>query len=309
MQQPFSKDVLLSELSRIYTDFKSSVISAEIIGNGVPADLVYFKNSGLFKRFVSKEVEAISWEDDKDGGGRLVMELNREGLYDMLPEALTHKEKKRYYEDYTEKFEELRQQERDARRFFSPIENEFERRVLQFDIVERELANNANEHQTREFFEFFFGDSKKLSWAQVIALVYLMPLSHKIRSDTKLISLTLSKLLNYKIEVSRFFEKSELRLNRHVSLGSLQLGIDSILSDRCEDTVFCYRISIHDVPADEYNEFKQEGKHANVIDFVQPFFFPVNARTELHLLPREGEKQLCLQEDEGKNFLGFNSYI
>ena len=310
--QSKTREVLLKELKVVYSDFKFSVVTGEITSNGISADHIFFKNLGIFRRFVSKEIENIVWDEDVESGRyQLIFELNREGLYDMLPEGVSHADRKKKFEDHIETFREQRQKEKEARKFFNPIENEFERRLLQFDIIERELINNSNAIRSRDFFEHFFGDSKMLDYRQLLALTFLLPLSHKVRTNTELISLVLSKILNFKIIVSKEFKSNQiLFIDGTVSkLGSQHLGIDSILSDSCLSSSFYYNIVVYDVPAPEYQHFAENGKHWNVINFILPFYFPVNGKVGMSLHPIEEEKNLWVFEAGDKHFLDFNSYI
>src|SRR6476661_7698802 len=123
------KSDIIKELEDFNQDFKASVVAAELAGNGVPGDAFFFRNQSTFKRAVSKDIDSIFWNNGEydQGPDYLVFDLNREGIYDMLPEAMVHTQnRKRTVDEAAYKVGlELRKQERDARKFFSPLENEF----------------------------------------------------------------------------------------------------------------------------------------------------------------------------------------
>src|SRR5262245_2843800 len=126
-------------------DFKASVVAAELSGNGISADTFFFRNRSSFRRPVARDIEDIYWSNGEGRDQRLIFDLNREGIYDMLPEAVIHQPGGRKKTgDATKLGNELRKEERDARNFFSPLENEFHVRALTLDLIERELLKNNN---------------------------------------------------------------------------------------------------------------------------------------------------------------------
>ncbi len=306
------KALLIKEIQYLHEDYKATVIASELMEHGFPMEDLYFRNVSIFRRFVSKDVNNIHWESDDGGPDKLVFEMNREGLYDMLPDGLTHAKNPRITDpNITNEFVLHRKQEEQARKFFSTFENEFMSFSLQLEILERELYDNKNETQVREFFEYFYGDSRFLTDIQVLTLLYILPLSNKIRADVKLISQTLSKILNYKIVVTKEKNKPQT-LNKHSSTAKLNesiLGVDSVISDSCQVYAFSYNLSIFDIHFLDYSDFERNGKCSNVLKFVLPYFFPAGADVDIILFPHEDCKELKTSWTEENFFLGFNSYI
>jgi len=307
-----NKEILIHEIISIAEDYKAGVVASEIIGHGFPKEDIYFRNVSLFRRFFSKDLNNVVWESGENEDDKLVFELNREGFYDMLPEGLTHT--KTQIDPGKEKVNEFalhRKQEESARKFFSTFENEFLHCSLQLETIERELYNNENKFKTRDFFECFYGNSKVLTDFQVLTLLYILPLSNKIRADVWLISETLSKILNYNIVVSKQKNKpSELRTDAESArLNSAFLGIDSIISNNCKVHSFAYDLVVHDIHVDNFADFRQNGKHTHVVDFILPFFFPACAEINIILMPDHASKYFRTAQSNEGSFLGFNSYI
>lgn len=308
------KPLLLQELQAISHDYKAGVVAAELIDNGVDADIISFKNLSIFKRFISREIEEVKWEQRDNDTDQLVFFINREGLYDMLPEAITHGQfENKKGEGNHDQFLKQKLEEKNSRKFFSPIENEFAARALYFDIIERELFQNSNAQRNRAFFEFFFERSSSLSDEQVITLMYILPLSHRIRADIKLIGITLSRILNCKAEVkkkalsaSRYGNKEAIR---QTLLGEGTLGVNTVVSDNWLHYHYRYELHIYNIPKNNYRHFMPLGKHHNVIKFIEPYFFPANAVVCVILHPQDSEKDFFVFEQNSSNFLGFNSYI
>jgi len=306
------KRALLHELRNINLDYKVGVIAAELVENKISADTIYFRNQSTFKRSVAKDISAVYWSNAEDAPANLVFELNREGIYDMLPEALVHSQsKKTRNESDAKRSNELRKQERDARNFFSPLENEFHHRGLKLDTIERELLKNNNHRRNRQFFNYFFEDSSMLTDQQVLVLMHILPLSHKIRGDLGLIALTLTKILNFQVTVTCNWERKRYQTpaTANLFLGDRILGINSILNDHFEISSRYYEVGIHNIPAQEYAYFIGKGKHMNALNFILPYFFAAHVNYGVALHCRKTESEFQVSDPETNSFLGFNSYI
>lgn len=303
---------LLAELAALEPDFKASVVAAEIADSAVSPEDIFFRNNSTFRRPVSKDIANISWADDDDFAAQLIFDLNREGVYDMLPEAVVHAPmaKKDKNELDRKRGVIIKQEERAARKFFAPIENEFAHRSLYLDILEREIIRNNNPQRTRQFFEYFFGDSRILSDRQVLILIYILPLSHKIRGAPRLIALAMSKMLGYEVTV-----ESKLDMQAHAiagnvpKLGDAVLGIDAVSNDHFSIAEVTYVLTVCGISAKDYPEFLGSGHHANVINFVAGFFFPVAAKMSIQLACAPAEQPLITSSGEHSSYLNFNAYI
>ncbi len=311
-----SKAELIAELRDSGHDYRASVVAAELADHGIPLDVFFFRNQSTFKRAVSNDIEDIFWnsgDDQGDGADYLVFDLNREGIYDMLPEAIAHQQarKRRPDEGNYKLGLELRRQERDARKFFSPLENEFHYRSLKLDMVERELLKNNSVRRNREFFNYFFEDSRALSDQQLLVLLHILPLSHKIRGDIELISLTISRILGYKVTVTQIWLLKTYFLPPHTApaLGEGSLGTDTVLNDLFSIPSRRFDVCIADVPAEAHKDFSGKGSYLNVLNFILPYFFAANAEYRIVLSPVKADAPFRLESADTYSFLGFNSYI
>lgn len=303
---------LIRHLRQITLDYKVGVIAAELVENRVSSDTIYFRNQSSFKRAVSKDISAVYWNNVEGAASNLVFELNREGIYDMLPEALSHNQsKKNAQETNAKRSQELRKQERDARNFFSPLENEFHHRALKLDTIERELLKSNNPRRNRQFFSYFFEESSLLTDQQVLVLMHLLPLSHKIRGDLQLIGLTVTRILGYKATVKKIWRKKKFKMPKtsDLNLGDRYLGINSILGVEFEIPASYFELSIHQIPIQEHHHFIGKGKHRNVLNFILPYFFPSNSDYGINLEVKNEDQFFMCSEQDNLSILGFNSYI
>lgn len=302
--------MLIEELESLPIDYKASVLAAELLNAGFPEDQLYFKKLSIFHRHVGRDVENFVIDDDVEEQLRLVLEVNREGLYDMIPESITHATlKKGDTEDINEFFQRRRNEENQARKFFNPIENEFEQRILTFEMIEREICFKNNFKNNRAFFEFFYGNSSALDDQQVLILLYILPLSHKVRGNQKLIGIILSLLLHKKVNVRKnmVIKEEQLPDDRNDNQ-TVELGVNFILTGVVHQPIWEYAIDIHDIGIEEFDSFSKRGRSRNIIDFILPYVLPTTAHEKLNMHVNSKTRNFSLGGDD-ICYLEFNSYI
>ena len=81
----------LDYLKRLPVDIRAEVVLADLIEYGLnPDDLVMY-SMGLSKRTFHRDIESVELlKAIGDRSTKLNVELNREGIYDALPEGLFH---------------------------------------------------------------------------------------------------------------------------------------------------------------------------------------------------------------------------
>ena len=303
---------ITSVLRTITADYRATVIAAEMVEAGLSEENILFKNLSGFKRSTSKDLEHFYWNYEDEQEEQLVLELNKESIYDMLPEVVTHLAPvKKSNEPARKQFLEQRQQEKEARKFFAPFENEFNHRVLRLNLLERELSLQSNVPQSRAFFEFFYNDSSFLTDAQMLTLLYILPLAHKIRCDLKLAAFTVSKILNLPVEGIKHIRPRRRTTGREPAtlLGEGYLGQDSILAGPGRVPVVEYEIVIKNVSPENFLHFSAGGSQKKILDFIEPYLFPAHIEVTFSTEVTASEKNNFIAGQENFSFLGFNSYI
>jgi hypothetical protein len=117
-------------------DINAEVVVADLMDQGLSElDLLVMLNS-QFKRNYSKDISNASFDAVKK---LLLILLSRDGLYDKLPSGLFH----HIFNDFSQEnrvieFEKLREEEENARKFFSPFDHEF---FQQHVKIEKDLQN------------------------------------------------------------------------------------------------------------------------------------------------------------------------
>lgn len=305
---------IITEFPDLGGDYRGEVYAAELIKNGLPFDNLYFKPASLFRRPVSRDIESVYLDKKDDGDEQLIIELNREGLYDMLPEGIFHFSNERKggknKETILDEIRVSRQEEIQARKFFGPFENEFFHRRLQLELQERALLQSDSIQSRRELFEQLFGAADLLNDQQVVALLYLLPVVHKIRGHDIKSRYCLSVLLGFEVTLQRLsYTSIDYYTDDIPVMGVARLGIDAIAGNSFRSNESAWQVWIKNLSGDDLKSFFPEGHNFKLLHYLLPFLLPVNCKYEVMLHLRESDRRRHLSDETAETFLGFNCYL
>ena len=295
-------------------DYRAETFASELTAKGISSDKMYFKLMGIFSRPIARDIAEMSLDIGDNGAEQLLIELNREGLYDMLPEGIFHfrdhkgtaKDKQAVLDD----IKKAREEEMQARRFFGPMENEFFQLRLQLENKKRSLFQPSSTEDNRDFFESLYGNSSLLNDDQVLALLYILPLAHKIRGDIGKISECIRILLRYDIRIKPVQGKIKVRMNGdNELLGQSRLGIDSVAGNFFHSSQPVYEIHIGMIGKKELKSFFPAGKNYSIVHYLVDFLFPFDALCRLRIHLKEEDRPMLISDDKNQSYLGFNTYL
>lgn len=303
-----SKIKLLNTLS---SDYKAELIAAELWKQGVAEDKLQFKNCGTFNRSVSKDIQAINLNTD-DLQEIIEIEVTREGIYDMLPEAVFHynASKKKAKDEILEEIKKTRQEEDEARKFFLPFENEFHIKRLFLELQYQNFLKFDATKSNRLLFESLYYNFGHLEDSQILYLLYIIPLTYKIRADVEKIKYCLSRLIGLPLTI----EYAPPRVKKYVAafpigLGHALLGIDSIAGDSITSENRAYMIKISNIKSNKIHLYFLNSKIRSFIDCLLSLFLPANCDFELILEVDPQENQAFISDATAFSYLNYNSYI
>lgn len=107
-------------------DIKAEVLAASWLDEGLPAERLLVRPQGQFKRKFSRDIGAIQDEGEFNRFRGRILELNRSGVYDHLPESLLHL-RTQPTPTVAKKVADVkreREKEKKSRLFFLPLEQE-----------------------------------------------------------------------------------------------------------------------------------------------------------------------------------------
>jgi hypothetical protein len=104
-------------------DVRAELLFDALIKHGADDADIVIKNSGLFYRKYSKDI--LSIVADINDPDILNIAVSRDSIYDVMPESLTHNYRGNDdHEDPVQEFKKRKREEKEARHFYNPLENE-----------------------------------------------------------------------------------------------------------------------------------------------------------------------------------------
>lgn len=245
------------------------------------------------------------------------IEISREGLYDMLPEGLFHEGKRKAQKTTEESVEEsirYRQEERAARKFFLPLEQEFYRQRIWLEHLELKASLNSINSQNVSMFLKFWGIQADLfSLEQNNFMLAVLPNIHRIAGNLILSAYCLEVLIQANVSIhAAEVKEHELSSDDHLVsvLGDTILGVDSSLGRFFLDDEPGIAINIGPVAVDRLYPFLPECLTDRQLKVLYGFFFPAETEIVTYIEVEEASKAFALEPmEESFSRLGFTTVL
>ena len=239
-------NTLIDELSEFYLNLRAEVVLAELQQNEVLDHqdvMVHFMSA--FSRPYRRDVLVAHDGHGNSPEPTLHLELSRNGIYDNMPEGFFHQSLFNKNTSFASFRNKLKEEERNARSFFKPIENEFFYQDVCIEENERQLLDNFYSLDDDYLLDFWKLD-RRIPKKYLLKLVKLLPYCHKIAGNIALARLSLEKLLEVPVTFEKKFKDKSLP---DTDSGDL-LGIDMV-TDSESGGVFCPILEVVIGPADQ----------------------------------------------------------
>lgn len=292
---------LASTLNGMPDDVRMEVILMNLIQGGLNADEIEIVSSSLFKRRFHHDIEQVSVVYNRTSKReKLRVELNRDGLYDLLPENLFHQPPEnatnRNFESELADIKFQQDKENECRLFFMPIEQEFYRLRLEVEAVERQYCFGSNTVAAtsafQQFWQFpdFFNPSKR-AW-----MFLIMPVIHQIAGNTEFAAKIITIITGDKVTVQQV-SAFDYSLPAEPVLGDIQLGVDSLLggmtgSFQQENILF---LEVSDVQ--QLADYMAGGRQERVLQFLIGLLFPFDRDVRFEPLLSLADQDFVLMEE------------
>jgi hypothetical protein len=304
--------------NRIDTDFKAVTLVAEIIEQGdTPADRVIILPAGPQQRAYTKEISEVStYQSMYRNREMLAISINREGLYDMLPEGLFHQPPASSImlteEDMIKDIAMRRDEEKQARAFFAPFEAELYHIRTIVELYESRLDKKSEYDDLVNIFLKEWEEFKCFTNPQMVILMYVLPVIHEQRNNLHFISNVLSIMfktdisLSYQLSVDK--EMAAASRQFETRLGSGQLGVNFIagtVNEMDEELV----ITIGPLSAAEMLDFLPGTRSAQAMDVLLSYFIPLQTSTNTKFVVQPDFQKMVLGPGQENSCLGFTTYL
>lgn len=281
-------------------DIKAETVAAAMLAQDEQLNLeqLILAPCGTARRRSNHEIRAIRkrfYEYDE----AWLIEINRKGLLDTLPENLFL----RIEEDYPDsvaRAKAFEQQIADARKFFLPFEQ-----ATYFPRIEAEQLEQNWTEGFPGFIERIWGLDKfgeALTPRQRFLLSYLLPEAYRITGNWALTGLCFEAVLRKKVNL-RFVAPLEYEITSTSELGqSSELG-DMVIGDSFRDDIPALEVSVAGVTLEELPEYLPGGNRRKVLEeLLCNYFLPSDAAVVTRIVVTEDAWSFTL----GQDILGYN---
>jgi type VI secretion system protein ImpH len=257
-------------------DIKLEVIMAELMEAGLPLEDIMVMSNSVFRRNFSKEIEKI--EELEVGSAhkkKLAFYVNREGLYDRLPQDLFHQP------DQSVKggkavLDEMAQQkvrEKSARQFFVPFEQELYRLMVKLEWEERQFIFETNGEVSGDLLGRLWDIPDQLDSLQRSKLGVIMPVLHRFGGDNERLAFVMESISGTKVSI-RSAPPLSYEMTEFPELGKVFLGVDSLLGGTVYETQSSITVGLIAENPEDLDTLMPGGKMMGIVEYLTGSLVP-----------------------------------
>ena len=306
-------------IQNVFFDIKAEAIIGDLIENGLEWDDFVGISQGILKRRFGRDIDTT--KEKKLENGRKIIEfyLNRDGLYDSLPEGLFHEETEKSLKEADKiisSSKKLKKEEKEARDFFLPFENELFSQRVKLELQEREILSRFNENLFDDIYPEFWNFDISLDRKLISRMVRLLHFSHRIAGNCKLTEECLESILeeNVKVKITDKCqsENRDLVINANEDtncvLGRVNSGVNFVCGESFSSLKNSMVIDIGPIKKSSIEGYLENGAVAKFLDCFYDYFVPAELDVMLNIHVEKSEQSFILHEDSGP-VLGYESAI
>ncbi|OKS87555.1 type VI secretion system baseplate subunit TssG [Mucilaginibacter polytrichastri] len=304
--------------NQLDTDYKAVTLAAELIEQGlVNADEVIILPVGAKERAYAKEIAGVTNYDSAYRNRKMLsISINREGLYDMLPEGLFHLPPSSSVmiteEEMIKDVVARREEEKQARAFFAPFEAELYHIRTVVELYESRLDKKSEYDELVNIFLKEWREFKCFTNEQMVILMHVLPVIHEQRNNLDFISNVFS--IMFKAGISLQYQLSDNNTMAaeakalETKLGSGVLGVNFIagqVNEPEEELI----ITIGPLTAKQMLEFLPGTRAAEAMDVLLSYFIPLQTGISTRYVAEPDYQKLVLGLGEENACLGFTTFL
>jgi hypothetical protein len=265
-------------------DIRGEVMLARLLNDGLSESSTLIRQQGQSMRPVRPDVDGARLEQTAAGNRLMSWQLNRDSIYDTLPEGVFHPSsgthKKISAQEMTAVYRRHRQEEQEARLFFAPLEQEF---FLQKAFAERQLQQEMTGIQHAMLDDELLqrlGIDASLPLFFKTALVRLLCYAPLIAGNIPLMEEVFALLLETPVSIKQQLKRGAVN-HPPEQLKGMALGESFILGRHSREWQYQYRITIGPVEASQLLHFLAGNPGDRCVQALINFFVPVTWQTDV----------------------------
>lgn len=306
-------DQVLEYFENAENDVKAESVFALLSRNGFDLAQLITRNKSTFSRPNGRDIEKIYFDESSKIEDFLSVELNRNGLYDYLPEGLFHQQtvsasKQIIIDEFVKQARDNKFIEAETRKFFLPIEHEVFLSRLKLEDKEISLLESMQQQNAGNLLFKFWGIEYSRQVKGLNLLVYLLPLLEKIVGNFALTQACYEIILGEEVRISKVFNGSNaIAVKEPFTLENSYLGQNTVIGHHTPSEFPIIKFTIGPLRHFKLADYLQRGVLFQTLQLLHSFFLPVEADVEEEIIPDAAEKSFVLDEKNENCRLGYIS--
>jgi|GEM_PF-1951737 len=305
MKKALSDDIL--DIAAIF-DIRAETLAANLLtresGNeNFGIDQIIISPIGSARRRVAEDVAEIKRKYYEGQDNALMIEINRKGLFDTLPERLFIKLEKEY-DTPKKRTKAIERQIKDARKFFLPFEQAMYHPRIETERLEEKWTEGFPDFIHRIWGLNEFG--KALDDRQKFLLCYLIPEAYRVVGNWKLTSLCFKAVLKKPVKLTFAKPLTLENPNGDIPANELVLGENAVMGTHFQDDIPSLEVEVSEVTLDELPDYLEGGDSLKVLeDLLYSYFLPLDVTVVTKIKVTEDAWGFTF----GETYLNYNTQI
>ncbi|GAB2790174.1 hypothetical protein GCM10027275_38800 [Rhabdobacter roseus] len=306
-------------LNHLPVDLRAEVVLADMLEEGILLDDLILNPVGAFGRASGRDIHRAEWTELPHSVKKwLKIDLNRNGLYDLLPEGLFHQPTNGGTATSKEaillEMKIQHQREQAARRFFLPIEQEFFRQRIRIEQEERTLPFTRESVSSDDFLGQFWNLPDFLTPSQTKRLLYLLPIMHRIAGNLTAMADCFEQLIEERVSLQMAPPGHNPRQvappKPHLALlGQWQLGNNSVFDGWLRDEEPLLQITVHIDRQERVGTYLPGNNGQRLVEWLSDYLVPLDAGVNIELDTSSLENTFLLASDDHCGRLDFTTCL
>ncbi|CAM3750290.1 hypothetical protein FLGE108171_13310 [Flavobacterium gelidilacus] len=292
-------------------DLKTELILEALFENNIVDDFnVVIRPNGLFFRKFSKDRMNISL--DSNNSDVLNIDVSRDGFYDVLPESFSHNFRQSgSTTNPVEEFKIRKKEEKEARHFFNPIENELFRFRHAIEKNESDFFLNLRANGLVDIIKSILVFEKNIPDTLVVKMFYaLLQQKENANQNIEEIILILEEIIEEKVT----FTSSNIKLENVSDVNEVEkdfiMGINTTLESNQEIYLKKYNFIIG--PLKNSNNLNSYFENQTMHSFLNSFFnlfLPFHVQYTFEVLLKKKDQKFSIDDQKFKSRLGISTIL
>jgi hypothetical protein len=311
-------DEISQYINQLSFDLKAEMLVAILAEQRIDLNEILAAFDGQLKRTWSRDIAWSAVDHLETDDIMLSLHLNRDGVYDALPEVLFHGNygnEDQSAKEMAEDSMQMRSEEKETRSFFQPFENEIFLQRVQLAMKENQLFRNLDTQFLTAIIPHFWRVDQGLPENYVDQLKKLLPLVHQITGDSDLTAQCLEFILKEKVRLcnSDEYQDDATQTDFYYSgvLNESLLGINIITGNLDNSFINHLICEIGPIIHPETSEIVKNGMMNRFLDCFYSYFIPFELEVDTKYIFGTAQSSLLINDDSDANlsYLGYNSVI